>query len=103
MSPPSGKPGGRMNPTLWPERREELTTEGGLDVVAHEKVVARAIERLKSAGIEVSLFIDPDPRQIHTSRALGAGAVEIQTARYSEARTGADRQRELDVLERAAA
>jgi pyridoxine 5-phosphate synthase len=89
--------------TLVPERREELTTEGGLDIVAHEKVVARAIGRLKSAGIDVSLFIDPDPRQINTARTLGASAVEIQTARYSEARTGADRQRELDALETAAA
>jgi pyridoxine 5-phosphate synthase len=89
--------------TLVPERREELTTEGGLDVVAHEKVVARAIARLNSAGIDVSLFIDPDPRQIHTARALGAGAVEIQTARYAEARTAEDRQRELVTLERAAA
>jgi pyridoxine 5-phosphate synthase len=89
--------------TLVPERREELTTEGGLDVVSHEKAVDRAIERLKAAGVEVALFIDPDPRQIHLAKAVGARAVEIQTARYSEARTPADRQRELDTLERAAA
>src|SRR5437762_4690693 len=48
--------------TLVPERREELTTEGGLDVVAHRDVVSRALERLAAAGIEVSLFIDPNPR-----------------------------------------
>jgi pyridoxine 5-phosphate synthase len=89
--------------TLVPERREELTTEGGLDVVAHEKAVGRAIQRLQAAGIEVSLFIDPDGRQIHTAKLLGAKAVEIQTARYSEARTEADRQRELEALEQAAA
>ncbi len=88
--------------TLVPERREELTTEGGLDVVAHQKAVGRAVERLRAAGIEVSLFIDPDPRQIEASRLLGVRAVEIQTARYSEARTEADRRRELTALEEAA-
>src|SRR5436305_9290848 len=71
--------------TLVPERREELTTEGGLDVVAHQQVVGRAVKRLVAAGIEVSLFVDPDPRQIETAKLLGAKAVEIQTASYSEA------------------
>jgi pyridoxine 5-phosphate synthase len=88
--------------TLVPERRAELTTEGGLDVVAHQQVVGRAVQRLTAAGIHVSLFIDPDPLQIETSKLLGAQAVEIQTARYSEARTAADRQRELAALETAA-
>ena len=88
--------------TLVPERREELTTEGGLDVVAHQKPVARAMERLRAAGIEVSLFLDPDQRQIETAKLLGARAVEIQTARYSEARTPADCARELTVLKEAA-
>jgi pyridoxine 5-phosphate synthase len=88
--------------TLVPERREELTTEGGLDIVTHQKVVARAVQRLAAAGIEVSLFIDPDPLQIETARLLGAKAVEIQTARYSEARTEADRKRELKALADAA-
>src|SRR5438093_652602 len=73
--------------TLVPERREEVTTEGGLDVAAHQKEVGRAVELLRGAGIEVSLFVDPDVRQIELARALGARAVEIQTARYSEART----------------
>src|SRR5690242_4805326 len=68
--------------TLVPERREEVTTEGGLDVVAHEKAVARTVKRLRGAGIEVSLFLDPDPRQIEVAHQLGAQAVEIQTARY---------------------
>jgi pyridoxine 5-phosphate synthase len=81
--------------TLVPERREELTTEGGLDVVAHAAAVGRAVERLKKAGIKVALFIDPDARQIEKSATLGAQAVEIQTARYSEARTPADFEREL--------
>jgi pyridoxine 5-phosphate synthase len=73
--------------TLVPERRAELTTEGGLDVVANEQAVARITKRLRQAGIEVSLFIDPDRRQIDAAKRLGAQAVEIQTARYSEAGT----------------
>ncbi|MCS6849984.1 MAG: pyridoxine 5'-phosphate synthase [Gemmataceae bacterium] len=88
--------------TLVPERREELTTEGGLDVIAKETVVARAVEQLKKAGIEVAVFVDPDPRQIEAARLVGASAVEIQTARYSEARTATERQRELAALEQAA-
>jgi len=87
--------------TLVPERREELTTEGGLDVVAHQAAVAKAMQRLGQCGIEVSLFIDPDTRQIELARVLGAKAVEIQTARYSEARTLADRVRELEALREA--
>jgi pyridoxine 5-phosphate synthase len=89
--------------TLVPERRAEVTTEGGLDVVANQAAVGRAVERLRAAGVEVALFVDPDPLQIETARILRARAVEIQTARYSEARTAADRQRELDALREAAA
>jgi pyridoxine 5-phosphate synthase len=88
--------------TLVPERREEVTTEGGLDVVAHQDAVGPAVKQLSAAGIHISLFIDPDPRQIETAKLLGAQAVEIQTARYSEARTPADRERELGVLKEAA-
>ena len=84
--------------TLVPERRQELTTEGGLDVAAHQDAVGKAMQQLGQCGIEVSLFIDPDTRQIEIARVLGAKAVEIQTARYSEARTAADRQRELESL-----
>jgi pyridoxine 5-phosphate synthase len=88
--------------TLVPERREELTTEGGLDVVAHQSAVALAMKRLKAKAIAVSLFIDPDNRQIEVAKLLGAKAVEIQTARYAEARTPADRDREIDHLRQAA-
>jgi len=88
--------------TLVPERRQELTTEGGLDVVANQKVIGGAIKRLVDLGIEVSAFVDPDPRQIETAKLLGAKAVEIQTARYSEAKTRADRERELEALEESA-
>src|SRR5947208_8050043 len=58
--------------TIVPERREEVTTEGGLDVVTHQGAVARAIERLRRASVSVSLFLDPDPRQIELAGALGA-------------------------------
>lgn len=88
--------------TLVPERREELTTEGGLDVVAHQDAVARAMKCLKDKKVEVSLFIDPDHRQIEAAKILGAKAVEIQTARYAEARAPAERERELDLLREAA-
>jgi pyridoxine 5-phosphate synthase len=87
--------------TLVPERREELTTEGGLDVVTHQKVVAQAMKCLLDRGVDVALFIDPDERQIELAKVLGARAVEIQTARYSEARTPAERQRELELLDKA--
>ncbi len=88
--------------TLVPERREELTTEGGLDAVAHEKAIERVVKQLHTAGIEVSLFLDPDPRQIEIARMLHVRAVEIQTARYSEARTPDQRQSELEALRQAA-
>jgi pyridoxine 5-phosphate synthase len=88
--------------TLVPERRQELTTEGGLDVVANQKVVADAMKRLMDAGIEVSLFLDPDDRQIEIAKVLGARAVEIQTARYAEARTADDRKQQLNLLSQAA-
>ena len=79
--------------TLVPERRQELTTEGGLDVVVNQEKVAQTIRSLTTAGIEISLFIDPDIRQIETAKLLGVKAVELQTARYSEVRTASDRQR----------
>jgi pyridoxine 5-phosphate synthase len=84
--------------TLVPERRQELTTEGGLDIVANQAAVGHAVKRLTAADIEVSLFIDPDARQIEMAKVLGARAIEIQTARYSEAKTAALRQRELATL-----
>jgi pyridoxine 5-phosphate synthase len=88
--------------TLVPERREELTTEGGLDVVAHEAAVAAAVKRLQESGIEVSLFIDPATPQIDAAARLGVQAIEFQTATYSEARTPAARASEAETLARAA-
>jgi pyridoxine 5-phosphate synthase len=78
--------------TIVPERREEVTTEGGLDVVAHREATARAAERLKAAGIEVSLFLDPQPRQIEVARQLNVDAVELHTGQYALARGTAQEQ-----------
>lgn len=72
--------------TLVPEKREELTTEGGLDVIAHVDAVRAAVKRLAAAGIHVSLFIDPDIEQVDMAHAVGANAIEFQTATYSESR-----------------
>jgi pyridoxine 5-phosphate synthase len=72
--------------TIVPERREEVTTEGGLDVVTHRAATAKAIERLRAAGISVSLFLDPDPRQIEMAKQLGADAVELHTGQYALSR-----------------
>jgi pyridoxine 5-phosphate synthase len=83
--------------TVVPERREEITTEGGLDVAAHRAATAKAIERLRSAGISVSLFLDPDPRQIELAKQLGADAVELHTGQYALSR-GPARQEQLVAL-----
>jgi pyridoxine 5-phosphate synthase len=74
--------------TLVPERPDEVTTEGGLDVVTHAADVRRFVAAMRSHAVRVSLFIDPDERQVEASRAPGAEAVEINTGRYAEAREG---------------
>jgi pyridoxine 5-phosphate synthase len=87
--------------TLVPERREEVTTEGGLNVVASRAKVADAVRRLKGAGIVVSLFLDPDPDQIHAGAELGADAIELHTGVYAHASTRHhvhDTQTALDTL-----
>jgi pyridoxine 5-phosphate synthase len=89
--------------TLVPERREELTTEGGLDVAGQAARVEEAAKRIADAGIEVSLFIDPDPRQVEASIAMGVSAVELHTGRYADAREGPARDAELEALRQAAA
>jgi pyridoxine 5-phosphate synthase len=89
--------------TLVPEKRQELTTEGGLDAVANEAAVGRAVKRLKGEGIEVSLFLDPDSRQIEIAKLLGVQAIEIHTGRYADARGADERARELLALTKAAA
>lgn len=87
--------------TLVPERREEVTTEGGLDVVTHKTATADAVRRLKNAGIAVSLFIDPCPRQIDAAVELGVEAVELHTGCYANATTDAERHEKLVELARA--
>ena len=84
--------------TLVPEKREEITTEGGLDVVSHYDKVKSCVDRLKNSGIEVSLFVDPDPRQIDASRSIGADAVELHTGRYADAPTQEQQIHELKTL-----
>lgn len=70
---------------LVPERRQELTTEGGLDVAGNAAAVAGAVHRLRAAGVRVSLFVDPDPAQVDAARDCGADAVEIHTGAYADA------------------
>jgi pyridoxine 5-phosphate synthase len=87
--------------TLVPEKREEVTTEGGLDVLTHRESVASAVGRLQEAGIIVSLFIDPCPQQIDVSAALGVEVVELHTGCYANAAGAAARQERLVELARA--
>jgi pyridoxine 5-phosphate synthase len=94
----------RLRPSdccLVPEHRAELTTEGGLDVAGNLQAVRDAVAGLQDAGIRVSLFIDPDERQIDAARAVGAPVVELHTGTYASA-TGAGLARELDRLQRGA-
>ena len=86
---------------LVPERREELTTEGGLDVAGQVERVTNACARLADAGIRVSLFIDPEDRQLEAAVACGAPVVELHTGAYADA-AGAQRAGELRRIERAA-
>ena len=88
--------------TLVAERREELTTEGGLDVAGNKEEYKRVTTRLKEAGISVSFFIDPDPDQIRESLNAGADIIEINTREYSEARSEIDILRNLEKIKEAA-
>jgi len=85
---------------LVPEQREELTTEGGLNVIAHRAKVKETVDRLQGAGIHVNLFIDPQTKQIEVSREIGAHGVEIHTGQYCDA--SGDRKRELEEVKSAA-
>lgn len=89
---------------LVPERREERTTEGGLDVVRGQAHLKPFVEKLSAAGIRVSMFIEADPRQLDASKALGAPVVEIHTGAYCHAaqRSPAEGRRELDRIVAAA-
>jgi pyridoxine 5-phosphate synthase len=76
--------------TLVPERREELTTEGGLDVISNPDQYRKVVDRLSDKGIRVSFFIDPEPAQIEMARKVGGDIVEIHTGHYSEAKNELD-------------
>jgi len=88
--------------TMVPERREELTTEGGLDVLASAEEIRRVARALRDGGVEVSLFVDPDLEQVKASHRADAQAVELHTGRYCEARGQRERSRELSRIAEAA-
>jgi len=87
---------------LVPERREELTTEGGLDVVSQLEAVARACRQLSESGIRVSLFVDPDKTQLDAALQAGATVVELHTGAYADAKDPAKREAELERIRSAA-
>ncbi len=76
--------------TLVPEKREELTTEGGLDVILKSDYYRKVVDRLKDSGIRISFFVDPDPAQIEAAHRAGADIVEIHTGHYSESKNEAE-------------
>ena len=86
---------------LVPEKRQELTTEGGLDVIQKKKTLQKVVPKLRAKKIEVSLFIDPEIRQVRTAKEVGANAVELHTGSYANAK-GSARGRELARLREAA-
>jgi pyridoxine 5-phosphate synthase len=86
---------------LVPERREELTTEGGLDAVANSAQLTDVCAALAEAGVRVSLFIDAEPAQLEAAKRIGAPVVEIHTGHYADAATGAARAQELARIRRA--
>ncbi|MDH5466427.1 MAG: pyridoxine 5'-phosphate synthase [Candidatus Aminicenantes bacterium] len=88
--------------SLVPERPEELTTEGGLDVIANEKHLGPHIKELQKAGIKVSIFVDPDLKQIETCRKLGVNLIEINTGKYADLKPGEERDKALDEIKKAA-
>lgn len=88
--------------SLVPERKEELTTEGGLDVISNEKSLAPFIRELKKSGIKVSIFVDPDLKQVEVCRRLGVDLIEINTGKYAELRAGEERDKALERVKAAA-
>jgi pyridoxine 5-phosphate synthase len=88
--------------TLVPERREEVTTEGGLDVALNLSILARGISALQEAGISVSLFVDPDLDQIKACQKTGARKVEINTGKFADSKTEEMQELELEKVRNAA-
>lgn len=93
---------GPYQATLVPERRLELTTEGGIDLIANYKKASKTIEKLKKAKIKVSLFIDPAKKQVKAAKDLGADNIEFNTGRFSEAKTSLAENRQIEKLKKAA-
>jgi len=87
--------------TLVPEKRQELTTEGGLDVIVHAKLITDAVKRLRDGGVIVSLFVDPNQEQIKAANKTGADCIEIHTGAYSEAIGWPGQERELEAIDTA--
>lgn len=81
--------------TLVPEKREELTTEGGLDLITHENLIREAVSTLKNAGIAVCIFIDPDLDQIKIAHKINADAIEIHTGAFCDAKTHVQKEKEF--------
>ncbi len=88
--------------SLVPEREEELTTEGGLDVISNEKHLGPHIQELQKAGIRVSIFVDPNLKQIEACHRVGVNLIEINTTKYSDLRPGAERDKALDEIKEVA-
>ncbi len=88
--------------TLVPEKRLELTTEGGLDVVKYRKKIEGVVDRLKKKGILINLFIDPEKSQIRASKDIGADYIELHTGAYANANTKLARKKEFERIEQAA-
>ncbi len=89
--------------TFVPEKREEITTEGGLDVAANRDTLNSAVRRMKDSGIVTSMFIDPDPEQIETSKEIGAQCVELHTGEYANAKNQKEAEMYLSALQKGAA
>jgi pyridoxine 5-phosphate synthase len=87
--------------TLVPEKRQELTTEGGLDVIVHAKLISDAVKRLRDGGIVVSLFVDPNQEQVKAANKTGADCIEIHTGSYAEAVGWPAQERELEAIDTA--
>lgn len=88
--------------SLVPEKRQEITTEGGLNVISQKEHLKKVREQIQSQGIRFSLFVDPDPRQMDASREVGAESIEINTGLYSELKDDAAVQQELEKIRNSA-
>jgi pyridoxine 5-phosphate synthase len=88
--------------SLVPEREEELTTEGGLDVLSNEKYLASHTRELQKSGIKMSVFVDPDLKQIEACHRIGVDLIEINTGKYADLNPGKNRQNALDEIKKAA-